>query len=133
MEPTQFHLLNEVFNQRAVILTFFGALGGSVRAAVLKTSWKEGLRVIFIGGAVSFGIGTLAPFLLRPWIGELPPGMEGALGTLTAASFIIGLMSGTLIENLLSGSSIKPTEKIETKLIEDKRKKSNEIIKSRKN
>ena len=34
-------LIQEVFNQRAAILTFFGMLGGSVRAAVLKTSWRE--------------------------------------------------------------------------------------------
>lgn len=99
------NLLYEVFNQRALILTFFGALGGSVRAAVLKTTWKEGLRVVFVGGAVAFGIGVLAPVLLRPWIGEIPDGMAGAFGTITAAAFLTGLVAVTLVERVIEGPS----------------------------
>ena len=101
------NLIEEVFNQRAAILTFFGMLGGSVRAAVLKTTWKEGLRVVFVGGAVSFGVGVVAPVMLRPWIGEIPEGMAGALGTLTAASFLTGLVAVTLVERFIAG----PTKK----------------------
>jgi uncharacterized protein len=97
------NLLSEVFNQRAGILTFFGMLGGSVRAAVLKTTWREGLRVVFVGGAVSFGVGVVAPVLLKPWIGDIPEGMAGALGTLTAASFLTGLVAVTLVERLIAG------------------------------
>jgi drug/metabolite transporter (DMT)-like permease len=97
------NLLNEIFNQRAVVLTFFGALGGSVRAAVLKTTWREGLRVVFVGGAVAFGVGILGPVLLQPWIGEIPEGMSGAIGTLTAAAFLIGLVAVTLVERFISG------------------------------
>lgn len=97
------NLFAEVFNQRAGILTFFGMLGGSVRAAVLKTSWKEGLRVIFVGGAVAFGVGVLGPVLMKPWIGELPDEMAGALGTLTAAAFLTGLVAVTLVERFISG------------------------------
>ena len=100
-------LLGEVFNQRAVILTFFGMLGGSVRAAVLKTTWQEGLRVIFVGGAVAFGVGVIGPVLMKPWIGDLPDEMAGALGTLTAAAFLIGLVAVTLMERFLSGSAAK--------------------------
>lgn len=103
------NLISEVFNQRAVILTFFGALGGSVRAAVLKTSWKEGLRVVFVGGAVAFGVGVLGPFVMRPWIGDLPEEMAGAMGTLTAASFLIGLVAVTLVERFISGEGNEPT------------------------
>ena len=97
------NLITEVFNQRALLLTFFGSLGGSVRAAVLKTTWKEGLRVVFVGGAVAFGVGILAPVLLKPWLGELPDDMTGALGTLTATSFLIGLVAVTLVERFISG------------------------------
>lgn len=99
------NLFGEVFNQRAGILTFFGMLGGSVRAAVLKTSWKEGLRVVFVGGAVAFGVGVLGPVILKPWIGDLPDEMAGAMGTLTAASFLIGLVAVTLVERFISGES----------------------------
>ena len=101
------NLIQEVFNQRAAILTFFGMLGGSVRAAVLKTSWREGLRVVFVGGAVAFGVGVVGPVMLKPWIGELPEGMAGALGTLTAASFLTGLVAVTLVERFIAG----PTKK----------------------
>lgn len=104
MQQYDTNLFVEVFNQRAGILTFMGMLGGSVRAAVLKTSWREGLRVIFVGGAVAFGVGVLAPVLMKPWIGELPDEMAGALGTLTAASFLIGLVAVTLVERFISGS-----------------------------
>jgi len=97
------NLLNEVFNQRAAILTFMGMLGGSVRAAVLKTTWREGLRVVFVGGAVAFGVGVLGPAIMRPWIGELPDEMAGAMGTLTAASFLVGLVAVTLVERFISG------------------------------
>ncbi len=102
------NLIIEVFNQRAGILTFFGMLGGSVRAAVLKTGWKEGLRVVFVGGAVAFGVGVLGPVLMKPWIGDLPDEMAGALGTLTAASFLIGLVAVTLVERFISGETNKP-------------------------
>ena len=97
------NLFTEVFNQRAVILTFFGALGGCVRATVLKTTWREGLRVIFVGGAVAFGVGVIGPVLMRPWIGDLPDEMAGAMGTLTAAAFLTGLVAVTLVERFISG------------------------------
>lgn len=97
------NLYVEVFNQRAGILTFFGMLGGSVRAVVLKTGWKEGLRVIFVGGAVAFGVGVIGPVLMKPWIGDIPDEMVGALGTLTAAAFLTGLVAVTLVERFLSG------------------------------
>ena len=104
------NLFLEVFNQRAAILTFFGALGGSVRAAVLKTSWKEGLRVVFVGGAVAFGVGVLGPVIMKPWIGDLPDEMAGAMGTLTAASFLIGLVAVTLVERFISGEANEPLQ-----------------------
>ena len=97
------NLILEVFNQRAGILTFMGMLGGSVRAVVLKTTWREGIRVVFVGGAVAFGTGVVAPVIMEPWIGELPENMAGALGTLTAASFLIGLVAVTLVERFISG------------------------------
>jgi len=91
----------ELFSERGALLAFFRALGGAVRSATLKTGWKEGLRVVFIGSGTSFGVGVLAPLLLRPWIGDLPEEMSGALGTLCAASFLVGLIAVTLIERFI--------------------------------
>lgn len=96
-----------VFNERGALMVAFGALGGAVRSAALKTTWREGLRVVFIGAATAFGVGVLAPFLLEPWIGELPQGMSGALGTLCAAAFILGLIAVTLIERVVAGENIR--------------------------
>lgn len=94
-----------IFNERGALMAFFGALGGAVRSAVLRTTWREGLRVVFIGSATAFGFGVLAPQILRPWIGDLPEGMATALGTLCAAAFMVGLVSVTLIERFIDGKA----------------------------
>jgi uncharacterized protein len=96
-----------IFNERGALLAVFGALGGAVRSAVLKTTWREGLRVVFIGSAMAFGVGVLAPFMLRPWIGDLPEDMAGALGTLCAAAFIIGLACVTMVERFIEGKPVQ--------------------------
>jgi hypothetical protein len=98
MQPPDPSPWAEIFNERSSLLAFFGALGGAVRSATLKTTWRESLRVIFVGGSTSFGVGTLAPYLLQPWIGDIPDGVGTALGTLCAAAFIVGLIAVTLIE-----------------------------------
>ena len=120
------NLFGEVFNQRAAILTFFGMLGGSVRAAVLKTSWKEGFRVVFVGGAVAFGVGVLGPVIMKPWIGDLPDEMAGAMGTLTAASFLIGLVAVTLVERFIAGESTEALDPQRREYLPNEEEKSNE-------
>jgi uncharacterized protein len=100
-------ILSEIFNERGALMVFFGALGGAVRSAALKTTWREGVRVIFIGAATAFGVGVLAPFVLRPWVGEIPADMAGALGTLCASAFLLGLVAVTLIERWLDGKEDK--------------------------
>lgn len=93
-------IFSEVFNQRAMVLTVFGALGGSVRAAVLKTTWRESLRVIFVGGAVSFGVGVAGPSIMTPIFGDL--GTSGSMGALTASAFLLGLISVTIVERVFT-------------------------------
>lgn len=103
-DPT---LFGQVFNERGAMLALFGALGGAVRSATLKTTWREGLRVIFIGSATSFGVGVLAPHLLTPWIGELPEGIHQALGVLCASAFLVGLIAVTMTERMIAGKALK--------------------------
>lgn len=93
-------IFGEVFNQRAAVLTLFGSLGGSVRAAVLKTTWRETLRVIFVGGAVSFGVGVVGPSIVTPLFGDL--GSSGSMGALTASAFLLGLISVTIVERIFT-------------------------------
>lgn len=97
-----FNLFSEIFNERGALLAIFGAMGGAVRSAALKTTWIEGVRVTFIGSVTAFGVGALAPLMLKPWIGELPEGVATALGTLCSAAFLIGLLAVTLIERYLA-------------------------------
>lgn len=104
--PTDPSLFTQVFNERGAILAIFGALGGMVRSATIKTTWREGVRVTFIGAATAFGVGVLSPYLIKPWVGDLPADMSGALGTLCAAAFIVGLLAVTMIERFLEGKAI---------------------------
>lgn len=99
---------HNIFNERGALLAFFGALGGAVRSAALKTTWREGMRVVFIGSATAFGFGVLTPHLMRPWIGDLPEGMAAALGTLCASAFLVGLMAVTIIERIAAGKAPLP-------------------------
>lgn len=100
-------LFSQVFNDRGALLAFFGALGGLVRSAALQTTWREGLRVTFVGAACSFGVGVLAPTVLKPWIGDLPEGIAGTIGGICAASFLIGLIAVTMVERFLSKEAEK--------------------------
>lgn len=102
MDPKDPNLLHQVFDDRGALLVFFGALGGLVRSAALQTTWREGLRVTFIGAACSFGVGVLAPTVLKPWIGALPDGIEGTLGGICAAAFLTGLVAVTMIERFIA-------------------------------
>ena len=99
-------LFGQIFNEQGALLAFFGALGGLVRSATIKTGVIEGIRVTFIGSAMAFGVGVLSPFLVRPWVGELPEGMHSALGTLCAGAFIVGLVGVTLVERFLAGRQL---------------------------
>ena len=67
-----------------------------VRALAIKTSWREGVRVVVIGGATSFGFGDHIPTIMKPWIGELP---GGAYGT---GAFLVGLLASALVERLIA-------------------------------
>jgi len=95
------NVIGQIFNDRSALLAFFGALGGAVRSATLRTTWREGIRVIFVGAATSFAFGELGPKVLEPWIGEMPQGLDGKLGTLCAAAFLTGLIAVTIIERVI--------------------------------
>lgn len=100
-------LFSQVFNDRGALLAFFGALGGLVRSAALQTTWREGLRVTFVGAACSFGVGVLAPTVLKPWIGDLPEGIAGTIGGICSLAFLIGLIAVTMVERFLSKEAEK--------------------------
>jgi hypothetical protein len=94
-------LLGQIFTERAAVVAFFGAMGGLTRALALKTGWKEGVRVMLVGTLFASGVGMLAPFLLKPWIGEVTPEILALGGTTGAFAYIMGITSATLIEMLI--------------------------------
>ena len=108
------NLITQIFNDRSALLAFFGALGGAVRSATLRTTWREGIRVVFVGAATSFAFGELGPKLLEPWIGQMPDGLGGKLGTLCAAAFLTGLIAVTLIERMIDQREAKRDDRDES-------------------
>lgn len=100
-----------IFNERSALLAFFGALGGLVRSVVIKSTWREGIRVVFVGCSTAFALGTLSPLLLRPIIGDLPEGIATALGSLCASAFLVGILAIALIERWVTGKSFKVEDK----------------------
>lgn len=90
-----------VFNQQGLLFGFFGGLGGAVRCAILKSQWRETVRVMFIGSATSFSCGVLSPAILGPFIGGMSSGIGKSLGTLCAGAFLTGLVAVTYIERLI--------------------------------
>lgn len=105
----RWRLLEEVFNARGLLLAFFGALGGAVRWALDRNGLKAGLRRVFIGTATAFGLGSMAPSQLQPWIGDIPPDAAASIGTLCATAFIVGFLAVSMLERLMIGpASRKP-------------------------
>jgi hypothetical protein len=96
------NLFREVFSPLAATIAFFGALGGLVRALVLRVSWRETIRVIAVGMITAFGLGTLSPYVLRFLIGDLPEGLGSTLGVLCASAFLVGMISVALVERFIT-------------------------------
>lgn len=98
--------VQQVLAEQNIVLAGFGALGGMVRSAALKTTWKEGIRVTFIGSATSFGFGVLSPSLVEKFVGvDIPAGMANSMGVVCACAFMVGLIAITLIERfVMSGN-----------------------------
>lgn len=98
------HTFKEIFTPLGAALAIFGGLGGLVRALVVRASWREGLRVMIVGAATAFGLGALSPYALTFLFGDLPTGVGGALGTLCAAAFIVGVVAVALVERFIATS-----------------------------
>ena len=106
----EFDQAQQVFDEAAFLTMFFGALGGAVRAAVLRTTWIEALRVIFIGAATAFGAGVLSAVILQPLAG-IPEDIGVSLGTRCSAAFLIGLLAVSYVERMIDRHKLDIGEK----------------------
>lgn len=95
------NLWSKVLSEQAQVLAFFGGLGGSVRALVLKTNLWESIRAVSVGSITSFSVGALAPSIIRPWFGGFPEVSDGAFGTLCASAFLLGMLAMTVMERAI--------------------------------
>jgi hypothetical protein len=95
------YTFKEIFTPLGAALALFGGLGGLVRALVVRASWRESCRVMIVGAATAFGLGSLSPYALTFLVGDLPQGVGGALGTLCAAAFIVGVVAVALVERFI--------------------------------
>ena len=96
----QFDQARLILNEIAALVILFGALGGAVRAAVLRTTWIEALRVIFIGAATAFGVGVLNAVVLQPR-DRHPRGPRRFARHRCSAAFLIGLIAVSYVERLI--------------------------------
>lgn len=105
MNDTDPNIWREVFSPLTAILAFFGGLGGLVKALALRTAWGETVRVVIIGAATAFGLGTLSPYVLQWLIGDavkIPDNIRLALGALCGAAFIVGLIATAVVERIIA-------------------------------
>lgn len=86
-----------IFSERGAIIAILGGLGGMVRSLALKTTWREGVRVVVIGSATAFGFGTWSPRILAPWVSGLPD------GAYASGAFLVGLLSVAIVERIAAG------------------------------
>ena len=98
------NLWGQVFGEQGLLTMTFGAMGGLVRSATLKTTWKEGVRVVVVGSLTAFCVGSLAPAMLENFgilPKDLPEEVTGAIGYICASAFFIGLMGVTIVERMI--------------------------------
>lgn len=99
------NIWHEVFSPLGQVIAFFGGLGGLVNAVVTRKRWLDTLRVVLVGTAVAFALGTTSPHILRKFIPELSDINGAALGLLTSSAFIIGIVAVGLVERFLARSA----------------------------
>ncbi len=96
------NIWREVFSPLGQVIAFFGGLGGLVNAVVTRKTWRETLRVILVGSAVAFALGTVSPHILRRFVPELTHIGGPTLGLLTSSAFVIGIVAVGLVEWFMS-------------------------------
>lgn len=95
------NIWREVFGPLGQVIAFFGGLGGLVNALVTRKPLRETFRVVIVGVAVAFGLGTISPHILAKVVPELSEVSGAALGILTASAFVVGLVAVALVERLM--------------------------------
>lgn len=106
--------LAQVFDEMALVMALLGGLGGAVRFLALR--WSVGRKrgavamaldfvaMIAIGAGMAFGIGVLAPPILRGMLDlQLAPD-GGAVKALASCGFLIGLVQERVLALVGLGS-----------------------------
>jgi len=94
-------VLHEIAASTALMLAFWGALGGATNALTTKMRLRDALRHILLGGLIAAGMGSFSAVVVAGWLG-LPEGAVAAGGAVGSAAYLVGVFGAAFIEVILS-------------------------------
>ena len=100
-ESFRSHLWREIAASTALILAFWGALGGATNALTTRMALREALRHVLLGGLIAAGMGSFSIVIVAGWLG-LPDGAVAAGGAVGSAAYLVGVFGAAFIELILA-------------------------------
>ncbi|QYX58022.1 hypothetical protein K1T73_06505 [Roseovarius sp. SCSIO 43702] len=94
-------VLREIAASTALMLAFWGALGGATNALTTKMRLRDALRHILLGGLIAAGMGSFSVVVVTAWLG-LPEGAVAAGGAVGSAAYLVGVFGAAFIDVLLA-------------------------------
>lgn len=95
------HLWREIAASTALMLDFWGALGGATNALTTRMALREALRHVLLGGLIAAGMGSFSIVIVAGWLG-LPDGAVAAGGAVGSAAYLVGVFGAAFIELILA-------------------------------
>jgi len=86
-----------------LMVALHGALGGAARWIFLREDWKDGLRLMLLGGMLALGLGNLGWVLIDKWTLDLPDSILQDPRTAHSIAFFIGLISVVILGRIVDG------------------------------
>ena len=94
-------VLREIAASTALMLAFWGALGGATNALTTKMRLRDALRHILLGGLIAAGMGSFSVVVVTAWLG-LPEGAVAAGGAVGSAAYLVGVFGAAFIDVLFA-------------------------------
>ena len=94
----------EFFNQQFWLVLAHGIAGGACRWLFLREPWRDGLRLMVLGGVLAAGVGNLWRLLVREWVGDVPESLWSQPETAYSGAFLVGLLAVTILGRFVDQS-----------------------------
>ena len=95
--------LAQAFDESALVIAIFGALGGSARWLFLQEGLREGGRLAILGALLAFGMGNLWSIVIKNWLGDVPDHVLTQPETAYYGAFLVGLSSVAIMGRFIDG------------------------------